>query len=64
LILSRRRDERIIINDNIIITVVKIEDGRVRLGISAPKDVRIWREEVLDEMRRNGQQPQEGGAGQ
>lgn len=46
LILSRKKDESIIIDDNIEIKVIGIEDGKVRLGISAPKNIEIHRREV------------------
>lgn len=48
LILSRKERESIVINHDIEITVVEIKDGRVRLGISAPKDMDIHRKEVYD----------------
>lgn len=47
LVLSRRLGERIFIGDNIVITVVDIDRGKIRLGIEAPKDVPIYREELL-----------------
>lgn len=46
LVVSRKRDERIIIGGGISITVVEVGGGRVRLGIIAPKEVEIHREEV------------------
>lgn len=46
LILTRKPEQRIIINDNIIISVLAVEGDRVKLGIVAPKDVSILREEV------------------
>ena len=46
LCLSRHRDERIIIGDDIIVTVIDIRGDKVRLGISAPADVAVNREEV------------------
>jgi carbon storage regulator len=46
LVLSRKRDERILIADNIVITVVDIRGDKVRLGIEAPKEVPVHREEV------------------
>jgi len=46
LVLSRKKDESIVINDDIIITVVEIRGDKVRLGIVAPKDVPVHREEV------------------
>lgn len=50
LILSRREKESIIINDNIEITVVEISEGRVRLGISAPSEMDIYRKELYDKI--------------
>lgn len=52
LVLSRKRDERIVINDNIIITLVEIRGEKVRLGIEAPEDVSIHREEVYEQIQR------------
>lgn len=47
LVLSRNPDEAIVIGDNIKITIVKVNsNGSVRIGIDAPKDVRVDREEV------------------
>jgi carbon storage regulator len=48
LVLSRKQGERIIIGDNIVITVVSLEYGKVRLGIEAPREIEVWREEMLD----------------
>jgi carbon storage regulator len=45
LVLSRKAGEQIVIGDNIRVTVVKVHGGRVRLGIEAPKDVSINRQE-------------------
>jgi carbon storage regulator len=46
LVLSRREDERIVIDDRIVITVVRIQGHTVRLGIEAPKEVSIVRAEL------------------
>jgi carbon storage regulator len=46
LVLSRKPGQRIVIDDDIIITVVELRQGRVVVGIDAPKDVNIAREEV------------------
>ncbi|MDA3957027.1 carbon storage regulator CsrA [Oceanispirochaeta sp.] len=46
LILSRKKDESIIIGDNIIISVVDIKGDQVKLGIAAPGDVKVYRQEV------------------
>jgi carbon storage regulator len=53
LVLSRKRDERIVIGDNIVITVVEVRGDKVRLGIDAPTEVPVHRQEVLDAMRRD-----------
>ncbi|MDC7234063.1 MAG: carbon storage regulator CsrA [Spirochaetales bacterium] len=46
LILSRKKDESIVIGDNIIISVVDIKGDQVKLGIAAPGDVKVFRQEV------------------
>lgn len=48
LVLSRRLGEKIRIGDNIWITVVDIDRGKIRLGIEAPNDVPVHRKELLD----------------
>ncbi len=52
LVLSRHRDEKIIIGDNIIVTVVDIRRDRVRLGITAPAHIPVHREEVYEAIQR------------
>lgn len=49
LVLSRKIGEKIYINENICITVVDIDRGKIRLGIDAPRDVPIFRQELLNE---------------
>jgi carbon storage regulator len=46
LVLSRKNGEKILIGDNISITVVEIDHNKVRLGIEAPREVPIYREEL------------------
>ena len=46
LVLSRKESERLIIGEKIVVTIVRIEGGSVRVGIEAPSDVQIQREEV------------------
>lgn len=48
LILTRRSNERIFIGDDIVLSILTIEGNRVKLGIDAPKDVSILREEIRD----------------
>ena len=47
LVLSRKVDESIVINSDIIVTVIEIRGDKVRLGINAPRDVPIHREEII-----------------
>lgn len=51
LVLTRKKDEGIVIGDNIEISVVKIEDGSVKLAIKAPNDVSILRKELVEEVK-------------
>lgn len=48
LVLSRRVGERLVIGDDIVVTVIEVRSDGVRLGIDAPRDVRVHRAEVLD----------------
>ncbi len=52
LVLSRKKNESIIINDNITIVVVEIRGDKVRLGIEAPKEIPVHRNEVYEAIRR------------
>jgi carbon storage regulator len=52
LVLSRQRDESVVIGDGIVVTVVDIRGDKVRLGITAPKDVPVHRFEVAEAIRR------------
>jgi carbon storage regulator len=52
LVLSRKKNESIIINDNVKIVVVEIRGDKVRLGVEAPKDVPVHRQEVHDAIKR------------
>ena len=53
LVLSRKKNESIIINDDITIVVVEIRGDKVRLGVEAPKEVPVHRNEVYEAIRRN-----------
>lgn len=52
LVLSRKANEKILIGDNIEITVVAVSGDNVRIGIKAPKDVKILRSEVYEEIQK------------
>lgn len=55
LVLSRKKNESIVINNDITITVVEIRGDKVRLGIVAPKEVPVHRQEVYDAI--HGKEP-------
>ena len=46
LVFSRKLGEKIVIGDNIVITVVKIDRNQIRIGIEAPSDISVYREEI------------------
>ncbi len=52
LVLSRQRDESIMIGDNIVITIVDIRGDKVRLGINAPTDIPVHRQEIYEAIQR------------
>jgi carbon storage regulator len=52
LVLSRQRDESIMIGDNIVITIVDIRGDKVRLGIEAPTEIPVHRQEVYEAIQR------------
>ena len=54
-VLSRKLGEKIFIGDNICITVVDIDRGKIRLGIEAPRDVSIYRQELLPDKPEDSQ---------
>jgi carbon storage regulator len=56
LVLSRQRDESIIIGDNIVVTIVDVRGDKVRLGIEAPREVSVHRREVYEAIQRENQQ--------
>ena len=61
LVLSRQRDESIIIGENSVITVVDIRGDKVRLGIQAPTEIPVHRQEVYEAIQREqGKVPVEG----
>jgi carbon storage regulator len=56
LVLSRQRDETIMIGDDIEVTVVDIRGDKVRLGITAPKEIAVHRKEVYEAIKRENRQ--------
>jgi len=57
LVLSRKKNESIIINNDITVTVVEIRGDKVRLGIVAPKEVPVHRQEVYEQIHGKGTAP-------
>ena len=53
LVLSRKKNESIVINDDITIVVVEIRGDKVRLGVEAPKEIPVHRSEVYQAIHRN-----------
>lgn len=53
LVLSRKKNESIVINNDITIVVVEIRGDKVRLGVEAPREVPVHRREVFDAIHRN-----------
>jgi carbon storage regulator len=56
LVLSRKKNESIVINNEITVVVVEIRGDKVRLGIEAPKEVPVHRREVFEAIRRGKQE--------
>jgi carbon storage regulator len=56
LVLSRQRDESIMIGDNVVVTIVDVRGDRVRLGIEAPREIAVHRREVYEAIQRENQQ--------
>jgi carbon storage regulator len=54
LVLSRQRDESIMIGDKVVITIVDIRGDKVRLGIEAPSEIPVHRQEVYEAIKREG----------
>jgi len=58
LVLSRQKDETIVIGDDIEITIVDVRGDKVRLGITAPKEIPVHRREVYDAIQREKKEKQ------
>lgn len=59
LVLTRRVNERIVIGDNVVVTVLEVHGDQVRLGIDAPREIKVFREEVIlrDQALRSDEAP-------
>ncbi len=56
LVLSRHRDESIMIGDDVVVTIVDIRGDKVRLGIDAPTSIPVHRQEVYEAIKRENEQ--------
>ena len=59
LVLSRQKDESIMIGDNVEITIVDVRGDKVRLGITAPKEIPVHRREVYEAIQREKSEKKE-----
>ncbi len=59
LVLTRKVGQKIIINNNIEVSVLETRGDTVKLGINAPREVTIYREEIFEEIKKTNQQSQE-----
>lgn len=51
LVLTRRPGESIVVGENIVVTVIEIKGGQVRIGIDAPREIDVYREEIYEQVR-------------
>ena len=56
LVLTRKKGQKLIINDNIEITIIETRGESVKVGINAPRDVSIFREEIYEEIKKANEQ--------
>jgi carbon storage regulator len=57
LILTRRVGETLMIGDNVSVTVLRVKGNQVRLGVNAPRDVSVHREEIFEKIRHESDDP-------
>ena len=57
LVLTRKTNQSIMIGDEIEITVLSVSGDKVRIGIQAPRDIAVFRQEVYESMEEKGEEP-------
>lgn len=63
LILTRKKDETIVIGDDIRITVIDIQGDKVRIGIEAPRELSVYRQEIYDAIREENRRAAQAAGG-
>ena len=61
LILTRRVGETLMVGDDVTVTVLGVKGNQVRIGVNAPKDVAVHREEIYDRIKKEGAEGSESG---
>jgi carbon storage regulator len=61
LILTRRVGETVMIGNDVTVTVLGVKGNQVRIGVNAPRDVAVHREEIYERIKRENEQQQQGG---
>jgi len=56
LVLTRKAGEGIIIGDDVKITIIEVKGGGIRIGIDAPRDMKVHRQEVYDKIKQENQE--------
>ena len=62
LILSRKVNEKVVIGDDITVSIIEVRGDQVRIGIDAPKNVKVFRQEVFDAIRAENKAAAQSGA--
>ncbi|OGI07130.1 MAG: carbon storage regulator [Candidatus Margulisbacteria bacterium GWF2_35_9] len=59
LVLTRKQNQSIVIADNITIKIIEVNEGNVKIGIDAPKNIPVFREEIYDEIQKENRRAAE-----